>query len=131
MEDAITVMAQGVTAVAVMAVIVAGLVAPLWLRMRDRARLYDLLRHTSERGEPISPELIGQVMSGPMPTGERDVRRGAILLAVAIGLGAPLAVFGRDIPPPILTTEAMLICVFGCLGVTFLLLGLLRRPGRD
>lgn len=121
-----------ITSVAIVALIVGGLLAPLWLRMRDRAKLYDLLKHSHDQGQPISPELIGQMTSGPTPTWDKDIRRGAVLLAIAVGLGAPLAILRRDgMDTGELMALSMMLCVCACLGVTFLALGLLRRPGKS
>jgi hypothetical protein len=119
----------GLIILAMLALLVGGLLTPLLLHARERARLYEFLRHCHDQGRPIPADVIGQITAGPVPTREKDLRRGAILLAVAIGLAIPLLIAGRrGLQSGLSVGPLMAICVFGCLGLTFLILGVLRRP---
>jgi hypothetical protein len=65
-------------------------VLPAQLRGRERARLYELLKHGYDKGLPVPPDLIRELMRKPMPTRERDIRWGALILSLAAGV----ALFG-------------------------------------
>lgn len=122
----------GLIILALAALLVGGLLTPLLLHARDRARLYEFLRYCHDQGHPISAELISQVTAGSAPTREKDLRRGAILLAAAFGLAIPLLILRRgDLESGLFAAALMAICVFGCLGVAFLTLGVLRQRGKS
>ena len=106
-------------------------------RTKDRTRLYEMLKQAQESSHPFSPELIRQIVGSPPPTREKDIRRGAILLAIAFGLAIQIGVaYGMitdpEAPNSVIALITPLTSVLGCVGLTLLLLGLtLRRPGAD
>jgi hypothetical protein len=62
-------------------------VLPAQLRGRERARLYELLKYGYDKGQPVPPDLIRELMRKPVTTRDRDIRWGAVILSAAIGLG--------------------------------------------
>jgi hypothetical protein len=106
-------------------------------RTRDRTRLYDMLKQAQESSHPFSPELIRQIVGSPPPTREKDIRRGAILLAITVGLAIQIGVaYGlvSDVEDRngIIAFLSPFISVLGCVGLTLLVLGLtLRRSDKD
>jgi hypothetical protein len=67
------------------------ILGPIYLKSRDKQRMYDTLRVAYEKGQPVPPELISALQtsasaSNLIPTAERDLRRAVILMAVALGL---------------------------------------------
>jgi len=140
--------------IGIAAAILAAIVTPFYLRNRtkDRARLYEMLKQAQESNHPFSPELIRQIVGSPPPTREKDIRRGAVLLAIAVGIAIPTAIaFGllsnlrgqalNEVLPypgsflPVLGVFALIgsvISVLACVGLTLLVLGLtLKRPRAD
>jgi hypothetical protein len=115
------------------------LVVPFYLhhRTKDRARLYEMLKQAQESSHPFSPELIRQIVGSPPPTREKDIRRGAILLSIAVGLAIQVGVaYGMitdlEARNSVIALLSPVISVLGCVGLTLLALGLmLRRPGAD
>src|SRR5450631_895670 len=70
-------------------------IGPRYIRSRERARLYDLMRVAYEKGQPVPPELIASLTSEPVEAAgsernsgtDRDLRRAIVLIAVGLGLG--------------------------------------------
>jgi hypothetical protein len=106
-------------------------------RTKDRTRLYEMLRQAQESNHPFSPDLVRQIVGSPPPSRERDIRRGAILLAIAVGLALQIPVAYAMVGDPqergsIIALLSPFISVLGCVGATMLALGLmLKRPDRD
>jgi len=106
-------------------------------RTKDRTRLYEMLRQAQESNHPFSPDLVRQIVGSPPPSRERDIRRGAILLAIAVGLAVQIPVAYAMVSDPdnrngIIAMLSPFISVLGCVGVTLVALGLtLRRPDKD
>lgn len=127
------------TIMAIAFAILAALVLPLYLhhRTKDRARLYEMLKQAQEASHPFSPDLIRQIVGSPPPSREKDIRRGAILLAIAVGLAIQIGVAYGMVGEPqernsIIALLSPFISVLGCVGLTLVVLGLmLRRPGAD
>jgi hypothetical protein len=113
------------------------LIVPFYMhnRTKDRTRLYEMLKQAQESSHPFSPELIRQIVGSPPPTREKDIRRGAILLAIAVGLAIQIGVaYGMitdlEARNSVIALLSPVISVLGCVGLTLLALGLmLRRPG--
>jgi hypothetical protein len=67
------------------------ILVPMYLKSRDKQRMYETLRLAYEKGQPVPPELIAALQTNA-PTGsmvstaERDLRRAMVLLAVGLGL---------------------------------------------
>ncbi len=82
-----------VLGIAFWATIAAIVLVPRYLRSRDRARMHETLRIAYEKGQPVAPDLVTAMAAGAsayaeLPTAERDLRRGVILIAAAVGMGA-------------------------------------------
>lgn len=113
----------------------AALVVPLYMhnRTKDRTRLYEMLRQAQESNHPFSPDLIRQIVGSPPPSRERDIRRGAILLAITVGLAIQIGVAYAmitdvDSRNSIIALLSPFISVLGCVGLTLMVLGLMLRP---
>ena len=102
-------------------------VAPIYLQTRDRNRLYQLIREVVGKDQPISPELLRELVPRPIPSRERDVRRGLLLVGGSAGLWLLGAVFWFSG----MSSEGPLFLALGslplCMGFTFLALGLSKR----
>jgi hypothetical protein len=70
--------------------IAAIVIAPQYFKSRDRQKLQETLRVAFEKGQPVPPELIEAMSSNVterfIPTPDRDLRRGLVLIAVGLGL---------------------------------------------
>jgi hypothetical protein len=105
-------------------------------RTKDRTRLYEMLRQAQESNHPFSPDLVRQIVGSPPPTREKDIRRGAVLLAIAEGLALQIPVAYAMVSDPdnrngIIAMLSPFISVLGCVGLTLVVLGVtLRRPDR-
>jgi hypothetical protein len=127
-------------------------VLPTQLRGRERSRLYDLLKHGYDKGQPVPSELIRELMRKPMPTRERDIRWGALILSLAVGLalfGATMVTLwqigvfeqtntwtddhgvSRTVPDYDERNTGLMFLMLAimpaCVGFTFLMLGLTKR----
>lgn len=70
--------------------IAAIIIVPAWLRSQERRKMADTLKAAIEAGHPIPPEFTAMLAgdSRGMPSPNRDMRRGLILVAIALGLVA-------------------------------------------
>jgi hypothetical protein len=127
-------------------------VLPIQLRGRERARLYDLLKHGYDKNQSVPPDLIRELMRKPMPTRERDIRWGALILSLAVGVALfglgmvilwQIGVFDQtdtwtdhngvshtepDYDERNTGLTFMMIAIMpACIGFTFLMLGLTKR----
>lgn len=150
----ITAIALPIMFVGIAAAILVAVLVPVYLhhRGKDRARLYEMLKQAQESSHPFSPDLIRQIVGGPPPSREKDIRRGAVLLAIAAGIAIPTVIvfvlLGSLHPPhinevlpypgsflPVLGVFALIgsvVSVLACVGGTLLVLGFtLKRPGSD
>lgn len=98
------------------------IVFSLWFYFRYKARLetQHTYRLALEKGSELSPEFIKQ-LSEPEPSKDRDLRRGLIWLALAVGL----ALCGLAVPDP--TGDALQGCLAGAafpfaIGLAFLIM---------
>ena len=70
--------------------IAAIVIVPNWLRTRERQEMQATVRAAIEKGQPLPPELIEvltkDVRARRVPSAQRDLRIGVILLAVAGGV---------------------------------------------
>ena len=72
--------------IAFFAMIAVLVIAPKYLRSRDRQRLLDTLRVAYDRGQPVPPELFEALTAADVKaeaSPDRDLRTGIILIAVA------------------------------------------------
>jgi hypothetical protein len=127
-------------------------VLPTQLRGRERQRLYDLLKHGYDKNQPVPPDLIRELMRKPMPTRERDIRWGALILSLAVGVALygvamvtlwEIGVFDKtdyyiddrgvghtvaDLDERNTGLAFILMAIMpACIGFTFLMLGLTKR----
>ncbi len=138
-SQSITAVMLPLMVIGIAAAVASLLIVPLYLHHRTqvRTRLYEMLKQAQESNHPFSPDLIRQIVGSPPPTREKDMRRGAILLAIAIGLAIQIVVaYGlvEDVQSrnSIIALLSPLISVLGCVGLTLLVLGLaLRRSAKD
>jgi len=87
-------------------------------RHRGRAELQTTIRLALDKGQELSPELIDRIAE-PKPNAMRDLRRGLIWLAMAIGF----AVLGASIPEPEATPVLLGISAFpAAIGLAYLLI---------
>ncbi|MCK7598558.1 DUF6249 domain-containing protein [Microbulbifer sp. CAU 1566] len=72
----------------------------LWMvlhfRNKQSLAIQETVRIALEKGMPLSPELIDQMGANNKPHPLKDVRRGIVWIAVAVGM----ALFGYCIPDP-------------------------------
>ncbi|HXV00739.1 MAG TPA: hypothetical protein VG166_09585, partial [Caulobacteraceae bacterium] len=65
------------------------ILVPIWLRHRDRAQMQETLRVALEKGHTLPADLVtalqASISAKTMPTREGDLRRGVVLIAVALG----------------------------------------------
>ncbi len=89
-------------------------------RQRGRAEKQKTIRLALEKGSELSPEFMKQLVD-PEPSKDRDLRRGLVWLALAVGL----ALCGLAIPDP--SGHALQGCLAGAafpfaIGVAFLIM---------
>ena len=122
------------------------IVMPKWLRSRERQKLMETLKLAYERGQPVPPELVDSVLSpsaedtprpGAYPVSgvgrqgapDRDLRRGAVLIAIALAIVALAGALGVDGDNGALPLAG--VAAFpGFLGLTFIALWRINRGGR-
>lgn len=65
-----------------------GVVIAIWLQLRYRQRrdLMQLVDKLAAQGQTLSPELAETLSAPPQPNRERDLRRGVLLLAIALAM---------------------------------------------
>jgi hypothetical protein len=82
------------------AMIAAIVIAPRYLKSQERQKMAETLRAAIERGQPLPPEMINVLTADVKPPSspQRDLRRGVILVAVALGLVVLGLVLGVDEP---------------------------------
>jgi hypothetical protein len=115
--------------------IVAIIVLPKYLRMREREALQATIRLAIEKGQPLPPEIIDAMSKGvrPLPSATRDLRVGIVWLGVAagfVGLGYALGYSddAGDAFWPLMGVAAFP----GFIGIAFLLMALVSRgKGQD
>jgi len=104
----------------IVALAVTGLVAVSWLYLRHRGQVetQHTFRLALEKGAELSPDLIRQ-LAAPEPSRDRDLRRGLVWMALAIGL----SLCGLAVPDP----DALRGCLAGAafpfsIGVAYLIM---------
>ncbi|HEX4179821.1 MAG TPA: DUF6249 domain-containing protein [Caulobacteraceae bacterium] len=127
--------------------VAAVVLVPKYLRSRERSKLLDTLKVAYEKGQPVPPELIDALQRGAIPetpakqssysAPERDLRRAIVLICV--GAGIALAGYGLYYGISFASDEGGAItgsivagvgAIPGLIGVAYLLLWLVRRPGQ-
>jgi len=64
------------------------ILAPIYLRSRDRTHMFETLRQAYAHGQPVPPELIQALQCPVRPRigPDRDFRRGLVLFIVGLGV---------------------------------------------
>lgn len=97
----------------------------LWFRYRARDSVQTTIRTAIEKGSGLSPELIENLVNPPVAP-HRDLRRGVISIAIAVGIGAFGIVLGEeDAIRPLLGIAALPLAI----GLAFLLMHRFGRSG--
>lgn len=110
------------------AMIAAIAVGPRYLKSLERRKMADTLRAAIDKGQPLPPEVINLLTADakPAPSPKRDLRRGVILAAVALGLVVMGLVIGQGEPDatyPIIGVAA----IPGFIGLALIAIGLLDK----
>ena len=113
------------------AMIAAIVIVPRYLQSLERRKMADTLRAAIEKGQPLPAEVVSlmtaEVRVRPPPSPQRDLRRGLILLGVALGLvvmGLTIAQGEPDATYPMVGLAA----IPGCIGLALIAIS---RIGRD
>ncbi len=113
------------------AMIVAIVVGPIWIgsyfKNRERQRLHDTLRLMVEKGQPVSGELLETLNTGTPRSSPNDMRRGVVLLAVALGMAGLGLILGLTGDGDAVGPLCGLAAFPGFIGVAFIVLALLNR----
>jgi hypothetical protein len=82
------------------AMIAAIVIVPRYLKSVERQKMADTLRVALEKGQPLPPEMINMltVDTPPRPSPQRDLRRGLVFVAIALGLVVMGLLIGQDEP---------------------------------
>jgi Na+/H+ antiporter NhaD/arsenite permease-like protein len=115
--------------IAVFVMIAVIVVVPRYLRSLERQKMAETLRAAIEKGQPLPPEMINMLTADvkPPPSPQRDLRRGMLLLAVALALVVMGLLVGQGEPD---ATYPMigLAAIPGFIGLAFIAMS---RLGRD
>jgi hypothetical protein len=117
--------------IAFFAMITAIVVGPRYFRSQERQKLQETLRTAIEKGQPIPPEVVAAMAGNDEPLSspaspQRDLRRGVVWLAIALGLAIMGLISGMDEPDWTYHLLA-LAAVPGVIGAAFMTLYLLNR----
>jgi Na+/H+ antiporter NhaD/arsenite permease-like protein len=82
------------------AMIAAIAVGPRYFKSLERRKMAETLRAAIDKGQPLPPEVINLLTADAKPPAspQRDLRRGVILVAVALGLVVMGLVVGQGEP---------------------------------
>lgn len=116
-------------------------IGPRYIRSRERQKLYDLMRASVDRGQPLPPELVATLTADTEPPVSRgadaDMRRAVVLIAVGLGLAmfGGLLGWGISLASPLggaITGGIIAGCgaIPGFIGLAFLILWLVGRHSR-
>lgn len=115
--------------IAVFVMVAVIVVVPRYLKSLERQKMAETLRAAIEKGQPLPPEMINVLTADvkPPPSPQRDLRRGMILLAVALALVVMGLLIGQGEPD---ATYPMigLAAIPGFIGLAFIAMS---RLGRD
>jgi hypothetical protein len=115
---------------------------PIYWRAQMRRRVLDMVKEMAGTSSPMSPDLITSLMAPlppnrpALPSRQRDIRLGYILIALAVGIAlVGLAAFviamntgGTREAPAVGAGVAAVGAIPGCIGIALLLLGLNQKP---
>jgi hypothetical protein len=119
--------------IAFFAMIAGIVILPRYFKSQERTKLADTLRIAIEKGQPIPPEMIEAMARDtkpmPLPSPDRDLRRGIVWLGMAVGLAA----FGgaMSFEEPDWLYPMIGIAAFpGFIGLAFIVIALFTRGKR-
>jgi hypothetical protein len=112
------------------AMVAAIVIVPRYFKSLERRKLADTVRAAIEKGQPLPPEVMGALTAAdnrPPNSPERDLRRGVVLVAVALGLaGMGLSVgMTSEHARHALTGAA---AIPGFVGLAFIVMWFLSKP---
>lgn len=112
-------MAEEMVPIVMFIAIAVAVIGGFYFRFRTRAAVQSTIRTALEQGQQMSPELLAELAGDQNPPRERDLKRGVILIALAIaGL-----LFGRMLDDPDATIVLYGASMFPLLvGAAFVLL---------
>jgi hypothetical protein len=111
---------------------------PIYWRTQERRRVLEAVGDMAKNGSPMSPDLVASLLAPiqqPIPNRLRDIRRGVVLISVAVGIviiGFSAYVIaantgGDKESIAIGSGVAAVAAIPGCVGAAFLLLGLSQK----
>lgn len=108
------------------------ILVPVYLGFHARMALMQLVRDAAEAGNPVSAETIHALRTAPPKSFNRDLRRGALLLAIGIalllmGVTAFVMMAGSEAAAGTGVVLSGLGIIPSCLGAAFLFLGWAER----
>jgi hypothetical protein len=122
--------------------VLAVILMPIYWRWQMRKRVLETVRDMAKEGSPMSSDLVASLMAPlpanrpSLPSRQRDIRLGYILIALAIGIAfvgiaAYVIAFntgGAREAPAVGAGVAAIGAIPGCIGIALLLLGLNQKP---
>jgi len=113
------------------------ILAPFVLRALERRYFWQSIVATAEKGHPIPIEIAqaflqGRRQSPAISMAQRDIRRGAVLSAIALGIAlVGLCIYIAGAGDPDVIAPAMgvtaLAAIPGCIGIAYIVLGWLAN----
>jgi len=119
--------------VAFFAMIMAVVLVPNWLKMRERRDLQETVRHALDKGQELPTELVETIAKStrkPPATAHTDLRAGVIWLAIAAGI-ATFGWIGRDAGGEAPQMLLGLAAIPGFLGLAFIVLSVFNKTRAD
>jgi hypothetical protein len=116
-----------ITAFAMVAAIV---IVPRYFKSLERQKMAETVRIAIEKGQPLPPEVVEALTSGGAsrePAPQRDLRRGATLIAGALGIAVLGLVVGHgehQVVHPLVGVAA----IPGFIGLALIVIYLLEKP---
>jgi len=117
------------------------ILVPMYLRHRDRTQMQETLRIALDKGQTLPTDLVtalqSNISANSMPTPERDLRRGVVL--IACGLGFVLLGYGLWYGLMSVSDEGAYIsggsvagvgAIPGLIGIAYLILWATKRSER-
>lgn len=115
--------------------VVAIILGPSFLKSREREATQATVRAAIDKGQPLPPEVIDSLtrdVAKNLPSRSRDLRRGVIWLAVAIGLAGFSLVTGEGFHGEDWQVNAGngllgIACIPGAIGIAFIVLSFFNK----
>ena len=112
-------MGEEIVPIVMFIAIAVAVIGGFYFKFRGRAAVQETIRTALEQGQQMSPELLAELAGDQSPPRERDLKRGVILISLAVALG----LFGLFIDDPDATSVMQGAAMFPLLiGGAFLFL---------